>query len=118
MMLMHRREFVRYAGFAGLVGLGTVPGAFAATAIKPGPKDGLIVVDVQNCFVDGGTLPVKGGAEVLPAPLGPIRASISPAARAKLTSSTAWIPPNALDRPRTASKGAVLIGVPSCGALR
>ena len=30
MMLMHRREFVRYAGFAGLVGLGTVPGAFAA----------------------------------------------------------------------------------------
>ena len=66
MMLMHRREFVRYAGFAGLVGLGTVPGAYAATAIKPGPKDALIVVDVQNCFVDGGTLPVKGGAEVVP----------------------------------------------------
>ena len=66
MMLMHRREFVRYAGFAGLVGLGTVPGAFAAAAIKPGPKDALIVVDVQNCFVDGGTLPVKGGAEVVP----------------------------------------------------
>ena len=66
MMLMHRREFVRYAGFAGLVGLGTVPGAYAATAIKPGPKDGLIVVDVQNCFVDGGTLPVKGGGEVVP----------------------------------------------------
>jgi nicotinamidase/pyrazinamidase len=65
-MLMHRREFVRYAGFAGLVGLGTVPGAFAAAAIKPGPKDALIVVDVQNCFVDGGTLPVKGGAEVVP----------------------------------------------------
>jgi len=42
-----------------------VPGAFAA-AIKPGPKDALIVVDVQNCFVDGGTLPVKGGAEVVP----------------------------------------------------
>jgi len=63
---MHRREFVRYAGFAGLVGLGTVPGAFAAAAIKPGPKDALIVVDVQNCFVDGGTLPVKGGAEVVP----------------------------------------------------
>ena len=66
MMLMHRREFVRYAGFAGLVGLGTVPGAFAAAAIKPGPKDALIVVDVQNCFVDGGTLPVKGGSEVVP----------------------------------------------------
>jgi nicotinamidase/pyrazinamidase len=66
MMLMHRREFVRYAGFAGLVGLGTVPGAFAAAAIKPGPKDALIVVDVQNCFVDGGTLPVKGGAQIVP----------------------------------------------------
>jgi nicotinamidase/pyrazinamidase len=24
------------------------------------------VVDVQNCFVDGGTLPVKGGAQVVP----------------------------------------------------
>lgn len=66
MMFMQRREFVRYAGFAGLVGLGSVPGAFAATAIKPGPKSALIVVDVQNCFVDGGTLPVKGGADVVP----------------------------------------------------
>ena len=65
MMLMHRREFVRYAGFAGLVGLGTIPGAFAA-AIKPGANSALIVVDVQNCFVDGGTLPVKGGSEVVP----------------------------------------------------
>jgi nicotinamidase/pyrazinamidase len=65
MILMHRREFVRYAGFAGLVGLGTIPGAFAA-AIKPGPNSALIVVDVQNCFVDGGTLPVKGGSEVVP----------------------------------------------------
>ncbi len=34
--------------------------------IKPGPKSALIVVDVQNCFVDGGTLPVKGGADVVP----------------------------------------------------
>jgi nicotinamidase/pyrazinamidase len=67
MMFMQRRDFVRYAGFAGLGGLGTVPGAlFAAAAIKPGPKSALIVVDVQNCFVDGGTLPVKGGADVVP----------------------------------------------------
>ena len=65
-MFMHRREFVRYAGFAGLVGLGTVPGAFAAASIKPDAKSALIVVDVQNCFVDGGTLPVKGGADVVP----------------------------------------------------
>ena len=26
----------------------------------------MIVVDVQNCFIDGGTLPVKGGAAVVP----------------------------------------------------
>ena len=64
MMFMHRREFVRYAGFAGLVGIGAVPGAFAAAAIKPDAKSALIVVDVQNCFVDGGTLPVKGGGDV------------------------------------------------------
>ena len=34
---------------------------------------------------------------VLPAPFGPISASISPAARSKLTSSTARMPPNAFD---------------------
>ena len=38
--------------------------SFAAT-IKPDAKSALIVVDVQNCFVDGGTLPVKGGAQVV-----------------------------------------------------
>jgi nicotinamidase/pyrazinamidase len=40
--------------------------AFAADKIKPDVKSVLIVTDVQNCFVDGGTLPVKGGAEVVP----------------------------------------------------
>ena len=39
--------------------------SFAAT-IKPDGKSALIVVDVQNCFVDGGTLPVKGGAQIVP----------------------------------------------------
>ncbi len=39
---------------------------WAAAGLRPGPRDALIVVDVQNCFVDGGTLPVKGGAEVVP----------------------------------------------------
>src|SRR5215213_10726924 len=40
--------------------------ARAAGTIKPDAKSALIVVDVQNCFIDGGTLPVKGGAEVVP----------------------------------------------------
>ncbi len=35
-------------------------------AIKPDASSALIVVDVQNCFVTGGTLPVKGGEEVVP----------------------------------------------------
>src|SRR6266404_763189 len=39
--------------------------SFAGT-IKPDSRAALIVVDVQNCFVDGGTLPVKGGAEIVP----------------------------------------------------
>jgi nicotinamidase/pyrazinamidase len=34
--------------------------------IKPGANAALLVVDVQNDFVDGGALPVKGGAEVVP----------------------------------------------------
>jgi nicotinamidase/pyrazinamidase len=40
--------------------------AWAAGNIKPGERSALIVVDVQNCFVDGGTLPVAKGAEVVP----------------------------------------------------
>jgi nicotinamidase/pyrazinamidase len=40
--------------------------AFAADKIKPGATSALLVIDVQNCFVDGGTLPVKGGAQIVP----------------------------------------------------
>ena len=60
---MDRRHFLQAAGAAGL--LGALPPAFAA-GIRPGAQAALIVVDVQNCFIDGGTLPVKGGAEVVP----------------------------------------------------
>jgi len=38
----------------------------AAAAVTPGEADVLIVVDVQNCFVPGGTLPVKEGDAVVP----------------------------------------------------
>jgi nicotinamidase/pyrazinamidase len=34
--------------------------------MTPGSKAALIVVDVQNCFVEGGSLPVKDGAAVVP----------------------------------------------------
>ena len=59
----HRRHFLQAAAALGLAG--ATPSLWAAP-IKPDAKSALIVVDVQNCFVDGGTLPVKGGAEVVP----------------------------------------------------
>ncbi|MFE8646461.1 bifunctional nicotinamidase/pyrazinamidase [Sphingomonas sp. NCPPB 2930] len=61
--MMHRRHLLQAGAALGLAG--TVPTLWAA-GLKPGPQAALIVVDVQNCFVDGGTLPVKGGAEVVP----------------------------------------------------
>ena len=59
-----RRTFLQSAAALGLAGL-SMP-LFAAAKIKPTDKSVLIVVDVQNCFVDGGTLPVKDGANVVP----------------------------------------------------
>jgi nicotinamidase/pyrazinamidase len=35
-------------------------------SLVPGAQDVLLVVDVQNCFVPGGTLPVAGGDQVVP----------------------------------------------------
>jgi nicotinamidase/pyrazinamidase len=37
-----------------------------AAGIKPGDKDVLLVIDVQNCFVPGGSLAVKGGDQIVP----------------------------------------------------
>jgi len=64
---LSRRLFLGSVAAAGVAaaGLGARP-VRAAGTIKPDAKSALIVVDVQNCFVDGGTLPVKGGAEVVP----------------------------------------------------
>ena len=62
-----RRSLLRSAAALGLLGgLGASAPLFAAARIKPGANAALIVVDVQNCFVDGGTLPVKGGAQIVP----------------------------------------------------
>ena len=64
---LSRRLFLGSVAAAGVVaaGFGARP-VRAAGTIKPDAKSALIVVDVQNCFVDGGTLPVKGGAGVVP----------------------------------------------------
>ena len=64
---MPRRNFVRGLGAAGagFLLVGASPWLRAAP-VKPNAKSALIVVDVQNCFVTGGTLAVKGGEEVVP----------------------------------------------------
>lgn len=57
-------------GVAGLAAVGILrPGVASAQAsapIRPGAADALIVIDVQNCFVPGGTLAVGRGDEVVP----------------------------------------------------
>lgn len=63
--LSTRRRWLGAAGSLTLFGLAGVS-LQSRAAIKPGAKAALIVVDVQNCFVTGGTLPVKDGEQVVP----------------------------------------------------
>jgi nicotinamidase/pyrazinamidase len=65
MMISSRRRFLTLSG-AGLVGIAGLPlPGVAAGKIKPSATSALIVVDVQNCFVTKGTLPVPKGEEVV-----------------------------------------------------
>src|SRR3974390_1340907 len=67
MTYLHRRQAI--FGLAGIAlapaMLGRPGAAFAADKIKPGPSSALIVVDVQNCFLPGGSLAVKDGDQVI-----------------------------------------------------
>ena len=56
-----------------LAGLGTTAIAtafsgklWAAATIKPDDASALLVIDVQNCFLPGGSLAVKDGEQVIP----------------------------------------------------
>ncbi len=64
MTLANRRTVLIRA--AALTLGAAAPWTARAAAIKPDAASALIVVDVQNCFVTGGTLPVKAGEEVVP----------------------------------------------------
>jgi nicotinamidase/pyrazinamidase len=68
MIYLQRREVV--VGLAGIalaqITIGRVGAALAAEKIKSGPSSALIVVDVQNCFLPGGSLAVKDGEQVIP----------------------------------------------------
>ena len=61
-----RRQFVH--GLAGGLGGVLLAGrfAFAAGSVAVDDKSVLIVVDVQNCFLPGGSLAVKDGEQVIP----------------------------------------------------
>jgi nicotinamidase/pyrazinamidase len=63
-----RRSFVRAAGAcAATVALpGGIAAALAQDKLKPGARDALIVVDMQRCFLPGGSLAVAGGDEIVP----------------------------------------------------
>ncbi|MFO1271710.1 MAG: bifunctional nicotinamidase/pyrazinamidase [Rubrivivax sp.] len=61
---MQRRSLLATLAFAGTGSL--APLLARAAAANTGASAALVVVDVQNCFVTGGTLPVKGGEEVVP----------------------------------------------------
>jgi len=60
-----RRTFLRGAVATALF-TGRASPALAQGKLRPGAQDLLLVVDVQNCFVPGGTLPVGGGDQIVP----------------------------------------------------
>ncbi|MGH7553978.1 MAG: nicotinamidase [Longimicrobiales bacterium] len=62
--MIARREFVKLSVSAFV--LGGVPAIVRAQSLKPGDRDVLVVTDVQNCFLPGGTLPVPDGDKIVP----------------------------------------------------
>jgi nicotinamidase/pyrazinamidase len=65
---MNRRVVLRSLSAVALctAALGDALGTTQPGKIRPGARDALIVVDVQNCFVRGGTLSVSHGEDVVP----------------------------------------------------
>jgi nicotinamidase/pyrazinamidase len=59
-----RRSLLAAAGGLSLASL--MGSALAQGKIKPGPDTALVVVDVQNCFLPGGSLAVAKGDEIIP----------------------------------------------------
>jgi nicotinamidase/pyrazinamidase len=60
-----RRRFLALSAASAALSL-SGSGASAAPRISVGESDVLIVVDVQNCFVPGGSLAVKEGDRIVP----------------------------------------------------
>jgi nicotinamidase/pyrazinamidase len=65
MIDLNRRQMVLGLGSAGVAGTLAWP-ALAAGKVAIDDKSVLVVVDVQNCFLPGGSLAVKDGEQVIP----------------------------------------------------
>src|SRR2546422_697947 len=87
---MSRRRFLITIG-TGLALAGPVGAIAQGVKLRPGSGDALVVVDMQNCFVPGGTLPVAGGDQIVPLVNRLARAFENVVSR--FTSGTIWSPP-------------------------
>lgn len=65
-MTLSRRSLLQGAACAALASTALARTALAAATIKPSNRDVFIVVDVQNCFIPGGSLAVKDGDQIVP----------------------------------------------------
>src|SRR3954471_18030304 len=62
--MLDRRRIL--AGVGAIAASGLVPNALAAASVKVDDASALLVIDVQNCFVPGGSLAVKEGDQIVP----------------------------------------------------
>ena len=62
--MIGRRQFV--LGTASAMVMSGSPAIVRAQSMKPGDGDVLVITDVQNCFLPGGTLPVPEGDKIIP----------------------------------------------------
>jgi nicotinamidase/pyrazinamidase len=63
--MLDRRQILAALGTTALASLAPTA-LFAAATIKPDDTSALLVIDVQNCFLPGGSLAVKEGEQVVP----------------------------------------------------
>ena len=62
--MTNRRQILSGLGTTALAAM--MPGALWAAPVKPDEASALLVIDVQNCFLPGGSLAVKDGEQVVP----------------------------------------------------
>ena len=62
--MIGRRQFL--LGTASAMVMSGSPAIVRAQSMKPGDGDVLVITDVQNCFLPGGTLPVPEGDKIIP----------------------------------------------------